>query len=77
MESPKSLILKLRLKPDAKKPPNGAMMDANMASTTACSCNDRAHMSNLQYSGVNLSISPMTCIALVCSGLQSIALMVR
>ena len=38
MESPKSLILKPRLKPDAKKPPKGAMMEANMAITTACSC---------------------------------------
>ncbi len=38
MESPKSLILNPRLKPDAKKPPKGAMMDANIASTTACSC---------------------------------------
>ena len=41
MESPKSLILKPRLKPDAKKPPKGAMMDANIASTTACSCIQR------------------------------------
>ena len=38
MESPKSFILKPRLKPDAKKPPKGAMIDANIASTTACSC---------------------------------------
>ena len=38
MESPKSLILKPRLKPDAKKPPKGAMMEANIAITTACSC---------------------------------------
>ena len=41
MESPKSLILKPRLKPDAKKPPKGAMMDANMAMTTACNCSNR------------------------------------
>jgi hypothetical protein len=38
MLSPKSLILKLRLNPDAKKPPKGAMIDANIASTTAWSC---------------------------------------
>ena len=36
MESPKSLILSPRLKPLAKKPPKGAMMLANIASTTAC-----------------------------------------
>ena len=28
MRSPKSLILKARLKPDAKKPPNGAISEA-------------------------------------------------
>jgi len=31
IESPKSLILKVRLRPDAKKPPKGAMRDANVA----------------------------------------------
>ena len=49
MESPKSLILKLRLKPDAKKPPKGAMMLANMASTTACTC-ARAQLSGFRAS---------------------------
>lgn len=41
MLSPKSLILKPRLKPEAKKPPNGAMSEAKVASTTACSCMGR------------------------------------
>lgn len=36
MESPKSLILKARLKPDAKKPPNGAMTEANTENTMEC-----------------------------------------
>jgi hypothetical protein len=31
MESPKSLILKVRFKPEAKKPPNGAINEANVA----------------------------------------------
>lgn len=29
--SPKSLILKVRFRPEAKKPPNGAMSEANVA----------------------------------------------
>ena len=33
------LMLNARLKPEAKKPPNGATSDANVASTTACSWN--------------------------------------
>ena len=41
MECPKSLILKPRLKPLAKKPPKGASSEANMASATACSCMGR------------------------------------
>ncbi len=38
IESPKSLILKLRLSPEAKKPPNGAISDAKEANTSECSC---------------------------------------
>mmetsp|Transcript_11271 Transcript_11271/g.45519 ORF Transcript_11271/g.45519 Transcript_11271/m.45519 type:complete len:204 (+) Transcript_11271:307-918(+) len=39
MVSLKSLILNARLNPDAKNPPNGAMMLANEANTTACTWN--------------------------------------
>lgn len=31
MESPKSLTLNVRFRPEAKKPPNGAMREANVA----------------------------------------------
>ena len=31
IESPKSLIFQARLKPEAKKPPNGAKIDAKAA----------------------------------------------
>jgi len=31
-----TFILKARLNPDAKKPPNGAMMEANIANGTEC-----------------------------------------
>lgn len=33
-----TLILKARLNPDAKKPPNGATMEAKVAMTRECSC---------------------------------------
>ncbi len=33
MDSPKSLMLKVRFRPDAKKPPKGAISDANVAKT--------------------------------------------
>mmetsp|Transcript_6268 Transcript_6268/g.13756 ORF Transcript_6268/g.13756 Transcript_6268/m.13756 type:complete len:219 (+) Transcript_6268:827-1483(+) len=42
MVSPKSFILKARLKPLAKKPPNGAMTEAKMANIMACSCTGMA-----------------------------------
>jgi hypothetical protein len=35
MESPKSLILKERLRPEAKKPPKGAMREAKVARLSA------------------------------------------
>ena len=38
MDEPKSLMLNPRLNPEAKKPPNGAMADANSASATAWNC---------------------------------------
>lgn len=38
IESPKSLILKVRLSPDAKNPPNGAMSDAKVANTSMWPC---------------------------------------
>mmetsp|Transcript_5561 Transcript_5561/g.25031 ORF Transcript_5561/g.25031 Transcript_5561/m.25031 type:complete len:204 (+) Transcript_5561:3940-4551(+) len=42
MVSLKSLILNALLNPDAKKPPNGAMMPANEANTRACTWNHDA-----------------------------------
>ena len=33
IESPKSLTLKVRFRPEAKKPPKGAMREANVAKT--------------------------------------------
>ena len=33
MDSPKSLTLKVRLRPEAKNPPKGAMREANVAKT--------------------------------------------
>ena len=36
MMSPKSLILKARLKPEAKNPPKGPMMEANRDMNRAC-----------------------------------------
>ena len=38
MESPKSLILKVRLRPDAKKPPKGAIKDAKVPKTRIWTC---------------------------------------
>ncbi len=38
MESPKSLILKVRLSPEAKKPPKGAMSEAKEARTMEWKC---------------------------------------
>lgn len=38
MLSPKSLILKVRFKPEAKKPPNGAMREANVAKIVMWNC---------------------------------------
>lgn len=59
MESPKSLILKPRLKPEAKKPPKGAMIDANIASTTACSCMCTCCLS---HHGKHYRVIMITCI---------------
>jgi len=42
MASLKSLILNARLNPLAKKPPKGAISEANAASTTACTWNHDA-----------------------------------
>jgi hypothetical protein len=39
------LILKALLKPLAKKPPNGAMMDANSPSHKACHCTGKTAIS--------------------------------
>lgn len=39
MMSPKSLILNARLKPDAKKPPNGPMTELNSDSDNECHTN--------------------------------------
>ena len=36
-------MLKALLKPEAKKPPNGAMRDANTASGKECSCAGNSH----------------------------------
>lgn len=38
MESPKSLMLNVRLRPDAKKPPNGAINDAKEAMARMWNC---------------------------------------
>ena len=38
MESPKSLMLNVRLRPDAKNPPNGAISDANEARMMMWNC---------------------------------------
>lgn len=38
MESPKSLILNVRLRPEAKKPPKGAISDAKVANTKMWNC---------------------------------------
>ena len=38
IESPKSLILKVRLRPEAKNPPKGAMREAKVAKTRMCTC---------------------------------------
>ena len=38
MESPKSLMLKVRFRPDAKKPPNGAMREAKVAMAMMWNC---------------------------------------
>lgn len=39
MISPKSLILNARLKPEAKKPPNGAISELNVDSANECNTN--------------------------------------
>src|SRR5690348_16000464 len=38
IESPKSLILKVLLSPEAKKPPNGAIKEAKVANTSMWNC---------------------------------------
>lgn len=38
MLSPKSLTLKVRLRPEAKKPPKGAIRDAKVAKTRMWNC---------------------------------------
>ena len=38
MDCPKSLILNVRLRPEAKKPPNGAISDAKVASASVWNC---------------------------------------
>ena len=38
MDSPKSLTLKVRLRPEAKKPPKGAIREAMVGKTWMCIC---------------------------------------
>lgn len=38
IDSPKSLTLNVRFRPEAKKPPKGAMSEAKVANTSVCSC---------------------------------------
>ena len=38
MDSPKSLTLKVRLRPEAKKPPKGAISEAKVAKTKMWNC---------------------------------------
>ncbi len=38
IDSPKSLTLNVRLRPEAKKPPNGAMREAKVAKTRMWNC---------------------------------------